>query len=904
MRLTISLILILVANSLATAQEKKEAKITYEDHVKPIFRAHCFSCHNQNKKEGDLDLTNYTSMMQGGGSGAVIEPGEVGESYLFALVNHDDEPAMPPEQPKIPEAKIATLSKWIELGALENNASKAMVKKKKSFNFALTDPAIGKPAVMPLPAKLDRQPVNLAKRATGVTAIASSPWAPLVAIGGQKQVLLYDSKTRELKGVFPFPEGVISTLKFSRNGSLLLAGGGRGGASGLVVVWNIKNGERIIQVGDELDTVLAADISSDQKLVALGGPQKMIRVYSTADNSLVYEIKKHTDWVTSMEFSPDGVLLCTGDRNGGVHVWEAFSGREYLTLKGHSKSITGISWRNDSNIVATSSEDVTVRLWEMNNGSAIRRWNAHGGGTLGLEFTRDGRIVTCGRDRYAKIWDQAGKQLFAFPAFADIAMGVSHCDESNTCIAGDWTGEIRQFNAADGKQLAKITSNPQPLEQQLVLAQQAATQSTTQAQTLMVASMNDKKTVDSLVAQIASSKKQMTDLAALVTKTTAKVAADKKNLAALTQNLAGVKARVGALTAGIPELKKAKTSADLAVSKLTTDAELKKIADGINKLLATKSADLQKKNVEMTNLTKQVATLNQAIQADSNSLKKYNTDLATAKQVLAKAEPALKPAQDKFAKSKAASDAAQTALNSAKARVASLQDAIAFSKNYRQLTSTLKNQNSELDTLATSHAELAVKVEQANKTMTDKNSVYANAKSKVDSKSKEIADIDSKMGTLVKSQSTVKGQVATSQKMMDLTKATMGHLSEAKSKLEEAQKASPSDSDVANALKSMVALIENQNQKVAQFQADITAKTEQLKKMDLELATYQQKKVAADKLLKELQTLMVADQKQLQIAQKAATDAAALAKQALDKVSNKEKEIDELKKKIAQLQGI
>ena len=247
MRLTISLILILVANSLATAQEKKEAKITYEDHVKPIFRAHCFSCHNQNKKEGDLDLTNYTSMMQGGGSGAVIEPGEVGESYLFALVNHDDEPAMPPEQPKIPEAKIATLSKWIELGALENNASKAMVKKKKSFNFALTDPAIGKPAVMPLPAKLDRQPVNLAKRATGVTAIASSPWAPLVAIGGQKQVLLYDSKTRELKGVFPFPEGVISTLKFSRNGSLLLAGGGRGGASGLVVVWNIKTANALFK---------------------------------------------------------------------------------------------------------------------------------------------------------------------------------------------------------------------------------------------------------------------------------------------------------------------------------------------------------------------------------------------------------------------------------------------------------------------------------------------------------------------------------------------------------------------------------------------------------------------------------------------------------------------------------
>ena len=222
-------------------QESKQEKITYEDHVKPIFRQHCFSCHNQNKKEGDLDLTNYTGLMQGGGSGEVIDPGSVDDSYLFALVNHDDEPAMPPEQPKIAEEKIAVLSKWIELGALENVSSKAKIKKKKTFDFALADPAVGRPSVTPVPAKLDLEPIVHTSRTTGVTALATSPWAPLVAMAGQKQVLLYDSKSRELKGVFPFPEGIISVLKFSRNGALLLAGGGRGGANGKVVVWNIKN---------------------------------------------------------------------------------------------------------------------------------------------------------------------------------------------------------------------------------------------------------------------------------------------------------------------------------------------------------------------------------------------------------------------------------------------------------------------------------------------------------------------------------------------------------------------------------------------------------------------------------------------------------------------------------------
>ena len=62
---------------IADGQEKKKPiKITYDDHVLPILKSRCFSCHNTDKKNGDLDLTNYTNLMQGGGSGEVIEIGD------------------------------------------------------------------------------------------------------------------------------------------------------------------------------------------------------------------------------------------------------------------------------------------------------------------------------------------------------------------------------------------------------------------------------------------------------------------------------------------------------------------------------------------------------------------------------------------------------------------------------------------------------------------------------------------------------------------------------------------------------------------------------------------------------------------------------------------------------------
>src|SRR6266481_1982144 len=180
-------------------------------------------------------------------------------------------------------------------------------------------------------------------------------------VGGQKQILLYHTETLDLVGVVPFPEGVPQILKFSRNGSLLLAGGGRGAKSGRVVVWSVTTGERIFEVGEEFDAVQAADISADQTQIALGGPSKVVRVYSTKDGKLLHEIKKHTDWIYALEYSPDGVLLASADRNGGLFVWEAHTGREFFSLRGHTAAITDISWRDDSNVLASASEDGTIR---------------------------------------------------------------------------------------------------------------------------------------------------------------------------------------------------------------------------------------------------------------------------------------------------------------------------------------------------------------------------------------------------------------------------------------------------------------------------------------------------------------------------------------------------------------
>jgi hypothetical protein len=523
----------------ANAEDAKPAdaaKVTYDEHVQPIFREHCFSCHNQDTKKSDLSLASYTALMAGGASGAVIEAGDPDSSRIWALVSHAEEPKMPPEQDKLPDAKLEVIKAWILGGALENNGSVAKVSKKPKLEMSVTAGA-GKPeGPPPMPEKLSRQPVVYTPKASAVTALDCSPWAPLAAVAGQKQISLYNTDTGALLGVLPFPEGIPHVLKFSRSGALLLAGGGVGAKQGVVVVFDVKTGNRVFQVGDELDVVLAADINEDHTRIALGGPGRVVRIYSTEDGSLLHEIRKHTEWIYALEFSPDGVLLATADRNGGLFVWEAETAREFQNLAGHKAGVTDVSWRDDSNVLASGSEDGTIKMWEIEGGKEIKSWAAHGNGTSAIDFAHDGRIASVGRDNLTKLWAADGAALSSLPAFSDLAMEVALTHDAARVVAGDWLGDVRMSDTADGKQVAALVPNPPTLEmlvqaqteivnaanaaaakaaEELAAAQAVVAEKAKAAQAAAEAAAAAKTSLDSVVAEKATLDQQQSAQAAV-----------------------------------------------------------------------------------------------------------------------------------------------------------------------------------------------------------------------------------------------------------------------------------------------------------------------------------------------------------------------------------------------------
>jgi WD40 repeat protein len=457
---------------LAAAIAQNGAHPNYDDDVKPVFARRCFGCHNAAEMRAGLSLESVAGVLKGGGSGEIVVAGRPGSSLLYKVVAREaGVPQMPLGGAKLPDAEIAVIRDWIQLGMPENAASRVKPPSGPPLEYKagnLNRPA-GPPAMpVSLPVAGGPEPAH----PNPITALAASPWAPLLAVAGHDRIRLYDLDKRAVAGELAFPEGIPYVLHFSRDGSTLLAGGGRGVQSGRVVLFDVKTGKRLAEVGQETDIVLAADVSADGKLVALGGPRKIVKVYSVPEGKLLYQIGKHTDWITALEFSPDGARLATGDRAGGIALWDSRAGSPLGALEEHKGSITSLSWRGDSRLLASASEDGQIVIWNVDDGfpmatiakahqpkPAAGTYGTPPGGVLSVQFAPDGRIVSVGRDAMIRAWGADGKPRGASKPAAALLTKVAASADGKLVIAGDFDGRVVVWN---GKELGDLLPRRAP----------------------------------------------------------------------------------------------------------------------------------------------------------------------------------------------------------------------------------------------------------------------------------------------------------------------------------------------------------------------------------------------------------------------------------------------------------
>jgi predicted nucleic acid-binding Zn-ribbon protein len=643
---------------------------------------------------------------------------------------------MPQNADKLPDAEIDLLKRWIDGGALENKGSKAPKLKKKMSVAVELDPG-KRPDVVPMPPRMVLEPFFEMAQSSMARSLATSPWAPLVAVTSQRQVLLYNTSTLELVGVLPFPEGQPNVLRFSRDGKLLIAGGGRPAASGKVVVWDIATGERVVEVGNELDVVLAADISPDHKQIALGGPQRIVRVYSTETGELLYERAKHTEWVLAVEFSPDGVLLATADRNGGLCVWEAHSGNEYLVLNGHTAAITGLSWRSDSNLLASCSEDATVRLWELENGTQLKNWSGQAA-LMSLEFTRDARIVTSGRDQITRLWDQEGKQLVQTAAMGDVAVSVTFCDESSRAIAASWGGAVNVYKAEDASLVGSLVTNPPMLEKRLASAQQTVKEKTEAAAPLLDAVTKADADLAAVQNQLSAAKTQSDALQAEVARLQSEIAPIEKTRTDSDVERTKIATALTKVQEAHPLVGESLRHVTEALGKQPDDAELVALQQQLTdklKAMETQIAESQAKGAELTNT---IAAAEEQLKAPRATLEAKNKEAGAAAETLKTIEAQVQQLTAALDAARKAAQPVEAELAQAKQSADRWQNEIAFRDQMRAL-------QAELDAVRKAAADRQAEVDKAAEQLTAAQAVVDAAKAKLNEAAQGIAAVEAKV---------------------------------------------------------------------------------------------------------------------------------------------------------------
>jgi WD40 repeat protein len=662
--------LILAAGLVAVASPAQEnEKLTYDDHIRPLLENKCFSCHNPDKKKGGLELTSYAGLMNGGSGGAVVDAGNPQGSRLWTCSAKKEEPFMPPEGAPLDAKDLTLLSKWIAGGLLQAKGSVAKASNKPKVDLTFAGGA-GKPTgPVARPENVLLEPVIVTPRTSAVIAMAASPWTSLLAVAGQKQILLYDTDSHELEGILPYAEGYARSLKFSANGSLLIMGGGRGGKFGHAVVWDVKTGKRVTEVGKEFDQVMSADITPDHRKIAIGTNSKKVKCFDVATGEELYVIAKHTEWITCADFSPDGILLATSDRNGNVFVWEADNGGEFYPLGQHKGSVTDLTWRADSNILASCSADGVITTWEMKTGKQVATWTAHGGNVQSVSFLPDGRLLSCGADGTTAMWGINGNRHQHLQGIkqADQVAKVVGLYDSKSFVSSNWLGEVRFFESETGREVTQVSSNPPKLADRLVATEKRLAE-------LVPALAPAEAALKAAEARIPAAEAALAKVKAEGEPASKKLAEHEAKLAEQDRSAAYWSGMVG----------KAKTPADKAKAEKALEAQRKAIAyfkieigkakgaavpfRAAEAALAKAKADLTAAQANVRNIVAETAAHRERLVALKAA--QFNVGVLTEQEKLAKLEQDIADLVAAKAENEAAKVAAAARIDSSKKTIA------------------------------------------------------------------------------------------------------------------------------------------------------------------------------------------------------------------------------------------
>lgn len=247
-----------------------------------------------------------------------------------------------------------------------------------------------------------------------IRSVCFSPDGKYLATGAEdKQIRVWDIKTRQIRYLFQGHDQDIYSLDFSRNGKHIASGSG----DRTVRMWDMETGKPVLTLSIA-DGVTTVAISPDGKYVAAGSLDKTVRVWDTSTGFLVERLDApdgHKDSVYSVAFTPDGKDLVSGSLDKTIKYWELQSPRNIQathkggicarTFVGHKDFVLSVASTPDGQWILSGSKDRGVQFWDPRTSQVQLTLQGHKNSVISVAPSPTGGLFATGSgDCKARIW--------------------------------------------------------------------------------------------------------------------------------------------------------------------------------------------------------------------------------------------------------------------------------------------------------------------------------------------------------------------------------------------------------------------------------------------------------------------------------------------------------------------
>ena len=332
-------------------------------------------------------------------------------------------------------------------------------------------------------------PINVANRPAGavectfalgptapITALAFGPEGKTLAVGGYREVLLWDLAEAKLARRIPV-EGYVGSLTFLKDGKTLAVGEGTPWKAGAVRFVDVASGKETFRFAEPKDVVCSMALSPDGKLLAATASGKVAYVLDVAGQKLAKTLEGHTGRVLHVAFSADGKLLVTAGDDYTAQIWDvgAWTSPAKFT---ESFPVRGSAFHPDGVqvLLAVGGADGSGLRFRKTDSPTFRRPIALAMAVpLGMigPSAKTGRVYVPCTDKTVKVFDiKSGSLVLTLAGHQDWVHAVALSPDETKLASGSADGTVRIWATLDGRPLATLAQLTPRTDQWLIVTAQ------------------------------------------------------------------------------------------------------------------------------------------------------------------------------------------------------------------------------------------------------------------------------------------------------------------------------------------------------------------------------------------------------------------------------------------------